>query len=106
MQNLAWATILTWTLVLNIYVPIYDSVLLTVALIVMLGALRELKWKVAEGWFVALAILIMAVSWITEPIAQSRGIQLLTVLLFGIGLWQAAHLHRAMQSITAGSILE
>jgi hypothetical protein len=99
-QSLAWATVLTWTLVLNIYVPIYDTVLLTIALIVMLGALRELEWKGAEGWFAALAVLIIAVSWVTGPIAQSKGIQLLTVLIFAIGLWQAAHLHWAIKSTT------
>ena len=102
-QSLAWATVLTWTLVLNIYVPIYDSVLLTIALIVMLGALRELEWKGSEGWFFSLALLIIAVSWVTEPIAQSKGIQLLTVLLFAIGLWQAAQLHQAMRSTAAVS---
>jgi hypothetical protein len=102
-QNLAWATVLTWTLVLNIYVPIYDSVLLTIALIVMLGALRELEWKGSEGWFFSLALLIIAVSWVTEPIAQSKGIQLLTVLLLAIGLWQAAQLHQAMRSTAAVS---
>jgi len=67
------------------YVPIYDSVLLTIALIVTLGTLRELEWKGSEGWFFSLALLIIAVSWVTEPIAQSKGIQLLTVLAFAIG---------------------
>ena len=71
-QSMIWATVLTWTLVLNIYVPIYDSVLLTIALIVMLGALRDLEWRSSEGWFAFLAIVIIAVSWITGPIAQSK----------------------------------
>ena len=102
-QSLAWATVLTWTLVLNIYVPIYDSVLLSIALIVMLGALRELEWKGSEGWFFSLALLIIAVSWITEPIAQNNGIQLLTILLFALGVWQTVHLHRAIQTTTAVS---
>ena len=100
-QSMIWATVLTWTLVLNIYVPMYDSVLLTIALIVMLGALRELEWKGAEGWFALLALLIIAVSWITGPIAQSNGVQLLTILLSALGLWQAACLHRAIRPGTA-----
>jgi len=96
-QSLAWATVITWTLVLNVYVPIYDSILLTVALLLTLGALRDLEWNHAGGWFISLAVLIIAVSWITEPIAKSHGIQLLTILLFALGLWQAAQLQRAMQ---------
>lgn len=99
-QNLAWATVLTWTLVLNVYVPIYDSILLTVALLLTLGALRDLEWGDVEGWFISLAVLIMAVSWITEPIAKSNGIQLLTILLFALGLWQAAQLQRAIRLTT------
>jgi Glycosyltransferase family 87 len=97
-QSLTWATVLTWTLVLNVYVPIYDSILLTVALLLALGALRELGLNHADGWFASLAVLIIAVSWMTGPIAKSHGIQLLTILLFALGLWQAVQLHRAMQT--------
>ena len=102
-QSLTWATVLTWTLVLNVYVPIYDSALLTVALLLTLGALRDLEWKNADGWFLSLAALITAVSWMTEPIARSNGIQLLTILLFALGLWQTAQLQRAIRLTTIAS---
>ncbi len=100
-QSLAWAAVLTWTLVLNIYVPIYDSVLLTVALLLTFGALRELERNFAEVWFLSVAFLIIGVSWITEPIAKNYGIQPLTILLLALALWQAAQLHRALQSTAA-----
>ena len=42
-QNLAWATILTWTLVMNVYVPVYDTLPITVAITLMIRALREVE---------------------------------------------------------------
>jgi hypothetical protein len=99
-QGLTWATVLTWTLVLNVYVPIYDSVLLTVALLLTLGALHDLEWNHADAWFLSLAVLITAVCWITEPIARSNGLQLLTILLFALGLWQTVQLQRAIRLAT------
>lgn len=98
-QSLTWATVLTWTLVLNIYVPIYDSALLTIALILTLGALHNLESNGADGRLMSLALLIIAVAWITGPIAKSSGIQLLTIMLFAIGLWQTVLLQRACLKI-------
>lgn len=96
-QYLAWAATLTWTLLLNVYVPIYDSVLVTIAIILTLGALRDLHWSDATHWFTFMAILIFAVSWMTEAFARSHGIQLLTILLAVLGLGQLFFLHRLIQ---------
>jgi hypothetical protein len=87
-QYLAWAATLTWTLMLNVYVPIYDSVLVTIAVILTLGALEDLEWRVATGWIIFLSLLIFAVSWKTEVLAQSHGIQLLSIFLAVLGLGQ------------------
>ena len=51
-QYLAWAVTLTWTLLLNVYVPTYDSVLVTIAVILTLGALRDMAWSTASGWII------------------------------------------------------
>lgn len=98
-QYLAWATTLTWTLLLNVYIPIYDSSLLTIAVILTLGALRDLEWSEAAGWIIFLAVLISAVSGGTEAIARSHGIQPLTILLFLLGMAQLLLLHRAIRKI-------
>jgi hypothetical protein len=95
-QFLAWAATLTWTLLLNVYVPVYDSILVSVAVILTLAALRELGWKVAMRWMTILAVLISAGSWELESIAQSRGIQFLPVLLAILGMGQLYLLHRAI----------
>jgi hypothetical protein len=93
-QWLAWAAVLTWTLMLNIYVPIYDSVLVVLAVILTLGALCDLRWSRAAEWTTFLAVLIFAVSWIAEPVAKAHGIQLLTVVLSLFGSAQLYFLRR------------
>jgi hypothetical protein len=94
-QYLAWATTLTWTLLLNVYVPVYDSILFTLAVLLTLLALIDLEWKVALGWMTFLAVLIDLASWELETIAQSKGIQFLPVLLAIFGLGQLFLLQRA-----------
>jgi len=96
-QYLAWASTLTWTLLLNVYVPIYDSILAVIAIILTLGALKQLKLSAAMGWAVFLSVLIFAVSWVTVPIAVSHQIQLLSILLGILGLGQLVLLSRAIR---------
>jgi hypothetical protein len=97
-QSMAWAATLTWTLLLNVYVPVYDTVLVTIAVILTLGAMRDLEWKAAEGWTVSLALLIFALSWVTVAVAKDHGVQLLTVGLTAFGLGQLYLLHRVILS--------
>lgn len=94
-QTLAWAVVLTWTLLLNVYVPTYDSVLVVISLILTLGALRELEWTNAERWVLLISLLVFATSWITEPVAKRFAVQPLTVLLFVFGILQLYILHQA-----------
>ncbi len=87
-SDLVWAATLTWTLLLNVYVPMYDAPLVVLAVVLTLGALRGLQWGDAMGWIVFLALLNFAISWNTESIAQKYGVQPLTVLLLVLGLGQ------------------
>jgi hypothetical protein len=99
-QWLAWASTLTWTLLLNVYVPIYDSLLVAIAVVLTLGALRDLGWRVASSWTVFLALLLFAVSWKTEPFAEAHGVQLLTIALVVLGSLQLLFLFRAIAQRT------
>lgn len=99
-QWLAWAATLTWTLLLNVYVPIYDSVLVVIAIVLTLGALRDLGWSAAMEWTTFLAVVIFAVSWKTEPFAKAHGIQLLTIALVVLAAAQLLYLQRAIRQST------
>lgn len=92
---LAWAAALTWTLLLNLYVPIYDSVLVVIAIVLTLGALRNLGWSSAAEWFTFLVVILFAVSWKTETFAKAHGVQLFTVALAILGVMQLVLLHCA-----------
>ncbi len=93
-QSLAWAATLTWTLLLNIYVPVYDSILVSIVAVLTLGALRDLKWSAAAGWTTFLLVVASVASWELNAIAVSHGVQLLTVLLAVLGAAQLYFLYR------------
>ncbi len=95
-QCLVWAATITWTLLLNVYVPIYDSVLVIIALILTIGALRELGWGIARRRILFLAVLTIAIASISASIAKRFGVQLLTIVLFLVGLGQLLLLRRAI----------
>ncbi len=95
-QLLAWTVALNWNMLLNIYYPIYDSILFVVVVILVVSALRGLRWGRALQGMVFLSVLIFAVGWITEPIAKSHGVQLLTLGLLAFAIAQTWLLWRAL----------
>jgi hypothetical protein len=96
-QKLAWAVTVTWTLLLNVYVPIYDTILIAVAVPLTLSALGDLGCRKAAGWVSLLAVGVFAISISTEGFARIHGIQPLTILLLLLGLGQAILLERAVR---------
>ena len=95
-QSLAWATAITWTLLLNVYVPMYDAALVVIAAILTISAVRELKWGAGVRWITALSLLVFAVSWVTYDFAQAHRIQLLSIAFAVLGLTQMYLLFRVM----------
>lgn len=91
---LAWATTLTWTLLFNLYVPMYDSILVAIALILTIGALRGAGCHTATRWTALLGAAILVTSWKSQAIAETHKIQWLTVLFLAFGLSQIIFLHR------------
>jgi hypothetical protein len=96
-QSLAWAATLTWTLLLNVYVPLYDAVLVGIAVVLTLAAAKDLQWRAAERWITGLSFSMFAISWITCDVAKSYGIQLISVLLAAFGMAQLYMLYRVIQ---------
>jgi hypothetical protein len=96
-QDLAWAATLTWTLLLNLYVPVWDSTLVVIAVILTLRALRTLGWSIAAGWTTFLALLIFGVAWNIIAPSNRHGSQLMMLLLVILGLVQLALVNRVIR---------
>jgi hypothetical protein len=89
-NTLVWAGTITWTLILNIYAPIYDCVFVLLAVIATVGALKDLPDKHLQRRFTLLWLLILASSWITVDLAQKHGFQIISVCLALVGIQQLA----------------
>lgn len=88
-SDLAWAATLTWTLVLNVYVGVYDSLLAVLSSVITAGVF----WRESRRMPAALAGLLLAVcaaAWVTQPLARPSGLQVYTLLLMGLGAYQIA----------------
>ena len=90
--NLLWAATITWTLVLNVYVPIYDSILAVVSVIVTTAVLNDFPARLFGRPFRWIWLLIFGASWITIELTEATGFQILTVLFALLGTVQLAAL--------------
>jgi Glycosyltransferase family 87 len=83
-QLLVWAATLTWTLILNVYVPLYDTVIVVPAAVLAVAAVRARGWI---GWNrvgPALAFVWLA-PWIAEFCARTIRVQIYTLALGAFG---------------------
>ncbi len=102
-NSLLWAATLTWTLLLNVYVGVYDSILIVPSLIVTAGALRQVSPGRIQRAFTIVWALILAGSWITVQLAETTGVQLLTLLIAALGVLQFIALGRLAAQPRPGS---
>lgn len=89
-----WAATITWTLVLNIYVPIYDTIILIPGMI----ATASVFSGRARHYFVVIGLCIFASTWATQAVARATGIQILTCALLLLGSLQLWACLRGVQS--------
>jgi hypothetical protein len=85
-QRYLWAATLAWTLVINVYVGIYDAILLVpaAALVARSPASRGKPEQVElQAWLT----LLWGASWFTQAMAVGLRLQILTVVIAGFGYW-------------------
>jgi hypothetical protein len=80
-QPAIWGLAILGTLVVNLYVGIYDGVL-AVAGVVLLEASNIRRER--SKWSIAMLAAVWVVPWITQPIAKTLGVQLFTIVLVSI----------------------
>ena len=92
-QSLVWASAITWTLVLNLYLGIYDATLAALAALLVCDLWR----RDAPPFSPPRRLLLLAlylVPWITQPLAKLTGVQTLTLTLALFGAWQLVMLRQ------------
>jgi hypothetical protein len=98
-HDLAWALTLTWTLVINVYVGVYDSILVVPACLLAAGLLArwngEAQPSLTPG-FKALLFLVYVAPWFSEHVARVTGFQPYTVVLMAMGTYLLIVLRRAV----------
>jgi len=100
-QGLVWATTLTWILVLNLYVGIYDSTLVVLSAMLTADVLYRQPGRNPLGLpstFKMILLLLYLVPWITQPIARLTGFQAYTTVLALLGGYQFIQLQRLVRN--------
>ncbi len=95
---LSWALTLTWTLLLNLYVPIYDSLLVIPSLLLTASIMRELPSNPWRKAFTPIWTLFLVIPWITQSTAEQSGLQVMTLLLVALAVLQFACYQKALRS--------
>ena len=103
-RYLAWAATLTWSMLLNVYYPIYDSILITISIMLSIAAAREMNCNRCTKGLTGLALLVFGTSWITESVAKAFGVQLLTLSILALGIAQMFLLRRAIDQTRSETI--
>lgn len=93
-RRLLFATTIAATLILNVYVPVYDTPVLIPALVLAwrtLGSSKEL-----QAWILVFCL----VPWLTQSAADFLRVQLLTIAVAGFSYW----LYRLVQRGQVGNL--
>ena len=87
-SGLTWAATLTWTMVLSVYVAPYDTTIIVLGMVLAAGALYS-RWGAMPRAVRILFVLLYVVPWIPPvPIGVNRTLQLYTLVLVGLGVYQ------------------
>jgi hypothetical protein len=89
-RRLVWAGTVTATMVINVYMGIYDLILIVPAVLWTAEVFYEHPDRTAAYFptFKLLVFLLIVVSWITQPLARVTGVQIITLMLLGLAAFQ------------------
>jgi hypothetical protein len=89
-QRLLWASTMTWTMVINLYMGIYDMVLVVLALLWTADVFYRQANRLETFFptFKFLVFLVFVLAWFTQRLAQLTGLQVITPVLFALAAFQ------------------
>lgn len=97
--RLNFSSIIIWTTAVNIYFPIYDTVLVVICLILVIDTIHDQEEPIGDVLSKQLKYILLPfylVPWISGAFAKAYGIQLFTVVLVGLGIYIDLMSTRAM----------
>ncbi|HJP95671.1 MAG TPA: glycosyltransferase family 87 protein [Pyrinomonadaceae bacterium] len=85
--QLLWALTLTWTPVLNIYMGIYDSTILVLAVLLLTAEFYRSRTELPFAYQCLLLVLYLS-PWFTQNIALMTRLQIYTLAVAALGIYQ------------------
>ncbi len=83
-SRMLFAATIAATLILNVYVPVYDTIVLIPALVLVASAIKsEKNQKELQAWI----LLFCLVPWLTSAASDFIHIQILTILIAAFSYW-------------------
>ena len=87
-HSLAWAVTITWSLVLNVYTPLYDATLLVIPAVLLADHLYHLDGESLPEAFKAFIVMLYTLPLTYAFLANTWGFQIFTLLIISFGLYQ------------------
>jgi hypothetical protein len=87
-HSLAWALTITWSLVLNVYTPIYDAALLVIPALLLADHLYHVESAPLPHTFKAFILTLYILPLSYPFLANAWGFQVFTLLIIAFGLYQ------------------
>jgi Glycosyltransferase family 87 len=100
-RSLIWAMTIVWTLVLNVYLGIYDTVLVVLSALIATDLLCHRGPDTHALLTPAYRYLLLAlylIPWVTQPVARLTGVQLDTLVLAAFGFYLICLLRRVVEA--------
>ena len=100
-RSAIWAMTIVWTLVLNVYLGIYDTVLVVPGALITADLLSHEepdKRSMLTSAYTYLLAALYLVPWVTQPVARLTGVQLYTLVLAVFGFYLISLLRRVMET--------
>ncbi len=96
-DSLLWAATIAWTLVFNLYVPIYDTLLIVVSALIMAGVVYGSRAEPHRPAFLGWMLAVYIAAWLSQGLALFAHIQVFTLVLAAVGAF-ALRLSRRVEA--------
>ncbi|HKN84963.1 MAG TPA: glycosyltransferase family 87 protein [Pyrinomonadaceae bacterium] len=96
-HSLAWALTITWSLVLNVYTPIYDATLLVIPAVLVANHLYGINKESLPDAFKALLVFLYTLPLTYMFLANRWGFQVFTLVIVAFGLYQLKNILKHTQ---------